>query len=96
MHAIGSVMTGYTRRFENTLPRLEADEPINLGSSQLFVMPVRTGTPSAPLVFRRQRNNVVPMPLRDKPSLSAARPLTLLCGNAVECWPRGYPSNDDL
>ena len=89
-------MMGYVRAFENALPRLEADEPTNFGPSPLFVMPIRTAPPTAPLVFRRRRDNVIAMPLRDKPAAPPARALTLLCGNAVECWPRGYPSNDDL
>jgi hypothetical protein len=75
----------------------EAGEDHGSPSGRFLVIPLRGDQqPARTIPFRRSRAKVLTMPLRAYPSASSGVSVIGYAGNALEYWPRGYPSHDDL
>lgn len=86
---------GFSEPIENTLP--EVGENHRFPSAPFLVIPVHRNQPPARTIpLRRPRAKVLTMPSRAFSSASAATSRIGYCGHALEYWPRGYPSHDDL
>ena len=90
---------GTIRPFNNPIHSLEAEEAPGAGSSQLYVMPVSqlsiesdelpfpvAGT-GGKLIYMPARWSGAPVPVKSRRQYRS---------DAVECWPKGYPTHDDL
>jgi hypothetical protein len=92
---------GFTRPIDNAILQFEADEPRAFGSSRLFVMlaqSARNHGKTIPFHFALppKRGVLIPMPTQEPPSSPHGKSHSRFRGNTLECWPRGYPSHDDL
>ncbi len=91
---------GITRPFLCPTRPLEAKDPLALDLAQLYVMPVAQEQPeNQNAILRAKGGNLgelIVMPSRWSIAAPIRRPQRLYRGNAVECWPRGYPAHDDL
>jgi hypothetical protein len=90
---------GTTRPFNNPTHSFEAEEALLAGSPQLYVMPA----PPLPLLDEElpfpisgKGGKLIYMPARWGVGVAPAKSRRQYRGNAVECWPKGYPTHDDL
>jgi hypothetical protein len=79
----------------NSIPPIEAEESV---APQLFVMPVPQlplGGDDLPYPMAGKGGKLIYMPARWG-AYTPAKSRRQYRGNAVECWPKGYPTHDDL
>jgi hypothetical protein len=89
------VIMGFSEPIENALH--EVEENHSFPSSRFLVIPLREDQPPTRTIpFRRPRAKILTMPLREYPSARPGISKIGYCGHALEYWPRGYPSHDDL
>ncbi len=87
---------GTIRPFNN--PTLEAEETLAMGSSQLYMMPtpqIPVGDDELPFPTAGTGGKLIYVPARWG-TVAPAKSQRQYRGNAVECWPKGYPTHDDL
>lgn len=88
---------GTIRAFNNSIRPLEAEEALASSSPELYMMPV----PQIPMgdqlpyPIAGKGGKLIYMPARWG-TIAPVKPRNQYCGNAVECWPKGYPTHDDL
>jgi len=92
---------GFTGPIDNAIFLFEADEPRAFGSSRLSVMRARSARNHGKTIPFRfalppKRGVLIPMPTQEPPASPHGKSHSQFRGNTLECWPRGYPSHDDL
>jgi hypothetical protein len=104
LHFLADIM-GFTRPIDNAILQFEADEPRAFGSSSLFLVPTLSSRQEHKTIpFHAppstKRGVLISMPAHQtsagRDSRPYVKPSSRFRGDALQYWPRGYPSHDDL
>ncbi|HTA79879.1 MAG TPA: hypothetical protein VK720_10050 [Terracidiphilus sp.] len=87
---------GTIRPFNNPI---HSEETPAAGSSLLYVMPISQlplDSDELPYPIAGRGGKLIYMPARWSAAPAPVKSGRQYRGNAVECWPKGYPTHDDL
>lgn len=90
---------GTVRPFNDPSRPLEAEALAQIGSPQLYVMPAPQQQPvndGLPFPVAGAGGKLIYMPARWSVASAPIKPRRQYRSNAVEYWPKGYPTHDDL
>lgn len=90
---------GTIRPFHHPIHSLEAEEFPQVGDPQLYMMPVPQPLQEGeelPYPVAGKGGKLIYMPARWSAVSAPVKSRRQYRGNAVECWPKGYPTHDDL